>query len=187
LASAGSSVEGSKKARSLWEWAAYFRARLDDGRACLGDLTRQTGKTRRYIQKALWILTWPEDIQVRVRGNPAVFPARVLLNHFAARMKHFGSQGLNGWRALRREVAGLESSAAASPRSARKGRGAKGTRSVAGAAASPGLSSASRHRTEALLRSHLQTYVTVDGENIQIRHHGEDDMERLLEIMGVPM
>lgn len=166
-------------ARTVWDWAEVFQARLASGAGML-DLIKQTGKSRRYIQKALWLLTWPSDLQDRVRSQPTLFCARVLLNHFASQKRRLGSRGLDGWRSLRREIARVEAS----------GRGVVGKRLRSSRAnrpkvAAPVLSPGSKLRTEALLRTHLQTLVTVEGDQIRIQHFGEADLERLLEVMGV--
>jgi hypothetical protein len=148
-------------------------------------MARLGGRSKRFVRKALWLASWPDELRARARAAPDVFPSRVLFNVFAGRMNHYEE---DGWRRLRAEIARMETAGpGARPRKPYASRSVR-----AGAAAQDEATSmeevgsaSARERlfAEARLRMALMTLVKVNGDWVKIRFHGAQDLDRIVTLV----
>lgn len=152
--------------------------------------------SQRTQRKYQWLASIPEEIQSVIRQYDDIFTTRILLNIFASRQSHFEKEN---WKYLRAEVARyLKKGKPHRPRKALnypKGRAGgsieQQRKRQTEFKEEPKHAPAHKLQSEVIaelsaqntLREKLSTWVEVSNGEIRIKYCGEEDLERLLEII----
>lgn len=188
-----------KLPQTPWEWATWMALRKSEG-LVLGEIVRVSGKCRRTVQKALWLSTWPAELQKQCAAHPTIFTTRVLHNNFASKSAYWSE---NGFERLRIEVLRMiEKGPGSNPRKPYSKRGSsKGAKIelspaermigseqdlLTGELAKPDdriPTLFEQMAAQELLRQALATQVKVDGKEIRVRYFGSEDLERIIDVI----
>jgi hypothetical protein len=152
--------------------------------------------SERTQRKYRWLASIPQEIQSVIRQYEDIFTTRILLNIFASRQAHFEKEN---WKYLRAEVARyLQKGKPHRPRKALnypKGRAGgsieQQRKRQTEFKEEPKHAPAHKLQSEVMaelsaqntLREKLSTWVEVSNGEIRIKYCGEEDLERLLEII----
>lgn len=156
--------------------------------------------SKRTLQKYLWLGTIPEEIQRIIRQFESIFTARVLMNTFASRQKHFEKEN---WKYLRTEIARyLQAGKQHRPRRALnypKGRAGgsleqqRKRQQEQSKRPSDGNSTPQKPvcfleelSTQERLRERLATWVEVGNGEVRIKYYNAEDLVRITEIIEGP-
>jgi hypothetical protein len=160
----------------------------------------QSNLSPRTLRKYLWIGSIPQDLQKIMKQYDDLFTARVLVNAFASRQKHFEKEN---WKYLRAEIARyLKQGKGHRPRKAlnypknraggslaqqRKRQEEKGSSSPEQITINAQPAGFMQELcSQEKLRERLATWVEVSNGEIRIKYFGTDDLERLTEIIEGP-
>ena len=163
----------------------------------LGEIVRASGKCRRTVQKALWLSSWPNDLQAQCAVHPTIFTTRVLHNSFASKSSYWSERE---FARLRIEVSRMiEKGPGSNPRKPYSKRGtSKGSKTELSPAERMNASECDlrtektakpedriptlfeQMEAQEILRQALSTQVKVDGKEIRVRYFGAGDLDRIL-------
>lgn len=86
--------------RSPFGIANYLHEQLTSGKT-KAFLEKELVMNRYYINKHLWLLTWPNDLKDKCLLYPDIFSARILFSTFASRQKYYSK---NNFEYLEAEI-----------------------------------------------------------------------------------
>ena len=80
--------------------ANYLQGQLETGKTKTL-LEKEIVMNKYYINKHLWLLTWPKDLMEKCILYPDIFTARILFSTFASRQKYYSK---NNFQYLKAEI-----------------------------------------------------------------------------------
>jgi hypothetical protein len=86
--------------KSPFSIANYLHEQLTSGKT-KAFLEKKLVMNRYYINKHLWLLTWPNDLKEKCFLYPDIFSARILFSTFASRQKYYSK---NNFQYLKAEI-----------------------------------------------------------------------------------
>ncbi|BBH54742.1 hypothetical protein [Fluviispira sanaruensis] len=86
--------------KSPFNFANYLHEQLSMGKT-KAFLEKELVMNKYYLNKHLWLLTWPNDLKAKCLLYPDIFSARILFTTFASRQKYYAK---NNFQYLRVEI-----------------------------------------------------------------------------------
>lgn len=163
------------------EEASAYQRLHKEFRLTQDEISRQVGKSRASVANAMRLLDLTEEVQGLLKhGQLSVGHAKVLLSLKSAEEQAWlASQIVRGALSVR-----VAEKMAAAKLSQSSGKSQSSSRRAAARDAAPSI-----QRVQNLLTHHLATRVVVQHTpkkgTIQIEYYGNDDLSRLLELLGV--